>query len=93
MEHDGKQYEKKSPFFYSFYFVVFGIFLNRKSKSVIYPLPQYQLKGKEKVILKLSMWDIENRLVVAKVGGAREWDGLGVWSWQMQTITFSMDKQ
>ena len=23
----------------------------------------------------------------------REQDGLGVWSWQMQTITFRMDKQ
>ena len=23
----------------------------------------------------------------------REWDGLGVWGWQMQTISFRMDKQ
>ena len=25
--------------------------------------------------------------------GKREWDGLGVWDWQMQTVTFRMDKQ
>ena len=25
--------------------------------------------------------------------GGREWDGWGVWSWQMQTITFRMDEQ
>ena len=35
---------------------------------------------------------MENRLV-GKGGGAREQDGLGVWGWQMQTITFRMDKQ
>ena len=23
----------------------------------------------------------------------REWDGLGVWGWQMQTIPFGVDKQ
>ena len=23
----------------------------------------------------------------------REWDGLGVWGWWMQTITFRLDKQ
>ena len=34
----------------------------------------------------------ENRLVVAK-GQGREWDGLDVWSQQMKTITFRMDKQ
>ena len=26
-------------------------------------------------------------------GGGKKWDGLGVWGWQMQTITFIMDKQ
>ena len=26
-------------------------------------------------------------------GGGREWDGQGVWGWQMQTITFRMDRQ
>ena len=26
-------------------------------------------------------------------GGVREWDGLGVWSQQMQTIIFRMNKQ
>ena len=26
-------------------------------------------------------------------GGGRKWDGLGVWDWQIQTITFRMDKQ
>ena len=36
--------------------------------------------------------DIENRFVVAK-GWGRERVGLGVWGWEMQTITFRMDKQ
>ena len=35
---------------------------------------------------------MENRLL-AKGQEAREQDGLGVWDWQMQTITFRMDKQ
>ena len=26
-------------------------------------------------------------------GGRRKWDGWGVWGWQMQTITFRLDKQ
>ena len=26
-------------------------------------------------------------------GGGRKWDGLGVWGWQMRTITFRIDKQ
>ena len=26
-------------------------------------------------------------------GKEREWDGWGVWGWQMQMITFRMDKQ
>ena len=26
-------------------------------------------------------------------GETKEWDGLGVWSWQMQIITFRRDKQ
>ena len=26
-------------------------------------------------------------------GGGREWDGQGVWGWQMQSITFRIDKQ
>ena len=26
-------------------------------------------------------------------GGEREWDGQGVWGWQMQTVTFERDKQ
>ena len=26
-------------------------------------------------------------------GGEREWDGLGVWGQQMQTIAFGVDKQ
>ena len=26
-------------------------------------------------------------------GKGREWDGWGVWGWQMQTITFRIDKQ
>ena len=25
--------------------------------------------------------------------GGREWDGLGIWGLQMQTITYRMDKQ
>ena len=25
--------------------------------------------------------------------GGKEWDGQGVWGWQMQTITFRMGKQ
>jgi len=35
--------------------------------------------------------NLENRLVVAKES-EREWDGLGVWGWQMQTIAFGVDK-
>ena len=35
----------------------------------------------------------ENRLMVAKGEWGRERDGLGVWGWQMQTITFRMEKQ
>ena len=26
-------------------------------------------------------------------GSGREWDGQGIWGWQVQTITFRMDKQ
>ena len=26
-------------------------------------------------------------------GGSREWDGQGAWGWQMEIITFIMDKQ
>ena len=26
-------------------------------------------------------------------GEKREWDGLEIWGWQMQTIPFTMDKQ
>ena len=36
--------------------------------------------------------NMENRLL-AKGQEGREQDGLGVWDWQMQTITFRMDKQ
>ena len=36
--------------------------------------------------------DLENSFVVAK-GEGREWEGLGVWGSQMQTIAFGMDKQ
>ena len=36
---------------------------------------------------------IDIRLVVAKGDQGRKRDGLGVWGWQMQTITFRMDKQ
>ena len=39
-----------------------------------------------------QIMDIEDRLVFARVRG-REWDGLGVWSQQMQTIAFGVDKQ
>ena len=35
---------------------------------------------------------MENRPVLAK-GRGRVWDGLGVWGWWMQTITFRMDKK
>ena len=35
--------------------------------------------------------DIANRLVVASGEGGG--NGLGVWDWQMQTITFRMNKQ
>ena len=27
------------------------------------------------------------------LGGERERDGLGIWGWQIQTITFRIDKQ
>ena len=36
---------------------------------------------------------IKNKFVVAKGQGQRETDGLAVWAWQMQCITFRMDKQ
>ena len=35
--------------------------------------------------------DLENRLVVAKVGG--DSDEVGGWGWLMQTIIYRMDKQ
>ena len=38
-----------------------------------------------------KLMDLENKLVVARAGV--EWDGLGVWGQQMQTITFGVDKQ
>ena len=41
--------------------------------------------------LKNRLTDIENRLVVAKVGGGSGIDG-GVWSKETQTITFRKDK-
>ena len=33
------------------------------------------------------------QIYVCQGGGERKWDGLGVWGWQMQTVTFRMDKQ
>ena len=39
-----------------------------------------------------KIMDMENRFVVAK-GKGREWDRLGTWGYQMQTIAFGMDKQ
>ena len=36
---------------------------------------------------------LESRFVVARGGGAREWDGWGIWGWWMQTFTFGMDGQ
>ena len=35
----------------------------------------------------------ENTLVVAKGDGGRETDGLGVWDWQMQTVTFGKNNK
>ena len=37
--------------------------------------------------------DIEYRLMLAKGERGRDRDGLGVWGWYMQNITFRMDKQ
>ena len=37
--------------------------------------------------------DTENNLVVAKGNGGRETDGLGVWDWQMQTVTFGINNK
>ena len=34
--------------------------------------------------------DIENRLMIAGIGG--EWDGLGVWDQYIKTSTFKMDE-
>ena len=49
--------------------------------------------GTNKSIYKTDKFiDMKNRLVVAKREGGREWDGLGVWGLQMQTITFKKDK-
>ena len=50
-------------------------------------MAQMILSTKQKQIM-----DMESRLVVAG-GERREWDGQGVWGWQMQTLTFGMDKQ
>ena len=38
-----------------------------------------------------TLMDLENRLGVAK-GEEGEWDGLGIWGSQMQTMAFGMDK-
>ena len=35
----------------------------------------------------------ESRFVVARGRVGREWDGLGVWAWWIQTVTFGMDGQ
>ena len=35
----------------------------------------------------------ENKLVVAKGDGGRETEGLGVWDWQMQTVTFGKNNK
>ena len=35
----------------------------------------------------------ENKLVVAKGDGGRETDGLGLWDWQMQTVTFGKNNK
>ena len=40
-----------------------------------------------------KLTDIENRLVVAKEEDGWGRDGVGVWSEQMQTIIYKMDKQ
>ena len=39
-----------------------------------------------------QIMDME-RLVVTTGGGERQWDGQGVWDWQVQTITFRKGKQ
>ena len=36
-----------------------------------------------------KLMDLENRLMVGK----GEWDRLGIWGYQMQTIAFGVDKQ
>ena len=49
--------------------------------------------GTNEPIYKTADSEMQRRLVVAKEGVGRERDGLGVWGWQMQTITFRIDKQ
>ena len=35
----------------------------------------------------------KEQTVIASGEGGRKWDGWGVWGWQVQIITFRMDKQ
>ena len=40
-----------------------------------------------------KIMDLENRLVAAREGRGREWEGLGAWGYRMQTIALEMDLQ
>ena len=50
-------------------------------------MTQMNLSARQK-----RLTDIEIKLAVAKEGVGRKRDGLGVWYWSVQTITFRMNK-
>ena len=69
----------------------------RCSKEGSRPGLSVQSQSEVKTECDLKMYefttDVENRLVVVKVGGALGSEGLGGWGQQIQTITYRMDKQ
>ena len=64
----------------------------RKRKTNAY-MQNLKYGTSESIYKTNRLRDIKNRLVVAKGEEKREWDGLGVWGWSMQTITCRLDKQ
>ena len=73
------------------------LILSQKEKDKHHRVPLYIWNLKrgtnEPIYTTETDSDMENRLVVAKGEVGREWDGWGVWGWEMQTIVFRMDKQ
>ena len=74
------------------YFVIYS----RRERQIPYDIPYIRnlvygtnepIYGKE-----TNSWTQRTDLWLQR-GRGREWDGLGVWGYQMQTIAFGVDKQ